>query len=276
MKTVFTFLLFCLLSSPLFGDHLSSFELIQELSRAQNFNGAFQGNLQSVRSLKALEEAYQNESFFTIQQGHSAAEINGLNARVGELLQESASPPSSPNTVNSINQTQARELYRALTEANVTQNEQCYARPGVSLGFCFGRAVIVHAESLLRKVNPNAIKKIWVVGDMGHWGHHVATMVKAEDGGWYVIDNVTGVVKSDQWIQRLTSMGRDSSRPPMIFVTQASRFGPENARVYNTVDLFNQPPSPYNRETDYYSGYFFDYFDWLDTRTVVAPFTDAP
>jgi hypothetical protein len=58
----------------------------------------------------------------------------------------------------------------------------------------------------------------------------------------------------------------------MFFVTQAGRLGPYDARVYSKGDLFNTVTDQFDRDSDYYLGYFHDYFNWIDERGPVIPF----
>ena len=113
------------------------------------------------------------------------------------------------------------------------------------------------------------MKKIWVVGPMsGNWGHHVAYMVRGDNGKWFVIDNVTGLVTHDTWIAKLKQF-KKSNDELMFFTTEASRFGPDSHRTYNTVDLFNVSNSnwsQFDRDSDYYKGFFHDFFEWLDQQ----------
>jgi len=99
----------------------------------------------------------------------------------------------------------------------------------------------VHIRALGADFNmaPDQIRKIWVTGTLKSggitWGHHVATMVKAEGKGWWVIDPVTGLVKADQWVEKLK--GFNPSGDASFFVSDASRFSPYSNLPYRKIDL---------------------------------------
>lgn len=250
----------------------SCFESVMELMEVDNFNGAGAARFSNASDLAELEGRYGNESLFSIQQRLSNKEIKDQNKNLKRLLKRGDGPVESNGRIPHVTESQAQKLYRAMEDANVYQNEHCYARPDVTIGYCFGRAVVAHTEAILRGVDAAAVKKIWVVGDMNHWGHHVATIVRSKDGGWLAIDNVSGLVPADRWVDSLRRM-QNGNKEVMFFVTQGERIGPYDARTYNLVDFFNTTTARYNREQDYYRGYFHDYFDWLDSREAVTPFS---
>ena len=119
--------------------------------------------------------------------------------------------------------------------------------------------------AIIRDVHPESIKKIWIAGDMGVWGHHVATMVYTEKG-WIVLDtNIGKGISVNAWIDRyMVYKKKDAPQDIMVFVTQAGRYGPYDTRSYNPIDLFNTQSADYNKLKDYYNGYFHDYFEDLD------------
>ena len=150
-----------------------------------------------------------------------------------------------------------------MSNSKVNKNHYCYDTKG-TIGFCFGRATIAHMEAVVRNVNPDAIRKIWIAGDMGVWGHHVATMIKTEKG-WLVLDtNVGHPISTVEWIAKYMPMKMKNTNDIMVFSTQAGRFSPYDTQTYNAINLFNTHSEEFNKASDYYRGYFHDYFEDLD------------
>lgn len=254
----------------------SCFELLDGLvHRSTPVYSSQKSTIESAQNLVELEEAYAYQSFFNLQQGLSNQQIKANNQAVLSLLNKEKITQGRGNKATQIHFDQAQELYQDMIQTPCVRNDSPYQRPGVALGYCFGRAIVAHFHALRRGVDPRSMKKIWVVGKMrGDWGHHVAFMVKGQDNDWYVIDNVTGMVTHDEWIERLKGFqlpGKDI----MFFVTEAARFGPDFDRTYHTVDLFNVSGNQwqqYNKQDDFYKGFFHDFFDWLDKQPTPQPF----
>ncbi len=124
--------------------------------------------------------------------------------------------------------------------------------PEGRIGFCFGRAMAIHLELLRAGIDKRSIRKIWAVGDLAlgslKWHHHVATMVRASDGGWWVIDPMwEGPMKATQWMFRMRWLFAKWPRLPKLeeprlrfFVTRPERFGTELAVKYKREELFNE------------------------------------
>jgi hypothetical protein len=227
-------------------------------------------------TLDDLEQGYGSEGMFSISGRTSNRDILLNNKRVEELLRDEAFAESED--VTRLNRSQAREVYDDMTSTPCVRNDRPYQRQNVAIGYCFGRAIVSHMHALRRGVDPTSMKKIWVVGPMrGNWGHHVAHMIRADDGSWWVIDNVTGLVKHDEWIQRLNGF-KNTNKELMYFVTEASRFGPRKNFTYNTVNLFNVQNRNYDAfdyDNDYYKGFFRDLFEHLDESPNPTPFERA-
>ncbi len=220
-------------------------------------------------SLDDLELGYGSEGFFSIHGRLSNKDIQLNNKRVSELLKKE--PDLESDKVTRLDREQAQTIYDDMVNTPCVRHDGPYQRPGVAIGYCFGRAITSHMHAIRRGVEPQAMKKIWVVGPMrGDWGHHVAHMIRADDGSWWVIDNVTGLVKADQWISSLKTY-KNTNKELMFFVSQASRFGPRENFTYNTVNLFNVTDGNYDffqKDNDYYSGFFKDLFKYLDENPV--------
>lgn len=246
--------------------------MVNRLMSPEAYYGEGATIFSNAANLKELEGLYAGESFFSIQGRLTSPEITKHNKNLLKILKKNPEFIDAENNLTEVTKKQANDLYKALENSNVYENEMCYSRPDVTVGYCFGRAVVVHTEGILRGVDPASMKKIWAVGDLGHWGHHVSTIVRGKDQKWYAIDNVTGVVTVEDWISGISSMKKHGAKTPMFFVSQAERVGPYGPQTYNMMDLFNTSTGHFKRSSDYYLGYFRDYFDWLDKRGSVEKF----
>jgi len=216
-----------------------------------------------AKNLDELEEAYGHESLIDIQRRISNAEIKKQNDHLFSLLKQELDTPAAPEYTRYVTHQEATLVLSKITNSKVNQNHICYD-PDLSTGFCFGRATIGHMEALIRGVHPKSIKKIWIAGDMEKWGHHVANMIKTENG-WLVIDtNLNRAVSPEEWVKTYLPMKTHGAKDIMVFVTKAERFGPYDIGEYTAVNLFNSNTNTFNRENDFYRGYFHDYFEELE------------
>lgn len=137
-----------------------------------------------------------------------------------------------------------------------------YNRPGVEIGFCFGRAAYAHLALLQIGVNKDSIKKIWAVGPMQTaaiaWDFHVATLVKSTDGKWLVIDSFVGQVMTvEQWIQEIDRISQPGHRNRYYF-SSPKKFS-VSLGTYDRIQLgLDLTP-----EQDWYRGYFSDLMKWF-------------
>jgi hypothetical protein len=216
-----------------------------------------------AKNFTELESFYGGENLIEIQRKISDAEILANNAKIKKLAVVGYKVKPMPGKSTFVSETDTKVIYRAMEESNVNKNHYCYDTKQ-TIGFCFGRATIAHMEAIVRNVHPDLVKKIWIAGDMGVWGHHVATMVYTK-GGWMVLDtNIGHAIPVGSWIDRYMPQKQKGSKEIMAFVTQAGRFGPYDNRPYNAIDLFNTQSEDFNKAADYFNGYFHDYFDSLD------------
>ena len=242
-----------------FQDCFKVMESFLEKSASSNHNFV-QSN---VKSLGELEASYGNFSLIDIQKNLSPEKIQESNKKTLELLENSLETDTPDGYTNYLTKEELDLIYKELAQDKVHLNHSCYDPKG-TIGFCFGRATIVHMEALIRGVNPDAIRKIWIAGDMKQWGHHVATMIKGEKG-WYVIDTNNGKpVLAKDWLAFYQPFKNKNAKDIMVFVTRADRFGPYDPQSYTGINLFNSNTSHYERTADFYRGYFYDYFETLD------------
>ncbi len=239
------------------------FELMADIMGYKPIYGSATGNYDKAKNLAELEEMYGGESLIEIQRNIPNAEILANNANVRKLLNAPYKVEEMKGKISSVPTKDTQTIYDAMENSNVNKNHHCYDTKG-TIGFCFGRATIAHMEAIVREVHPDAVKKIWIAGDMGVWGHHVATMVHTEKG-WRVLDTNQGrLVTPDQWIDIYMKEKQKNAKDIMIYITQAGRFGPYDTRSYNAIDLFNTNSDEFVKAKDYFNGYFHDYFQSLD------------
>ena len=238
------------------------FEAMTNIMNYKTHYGPAAQVFSNAKSLKELEGLYGGDNLIEIQRRISNDEILKNNANLKQLLKDPFEPKDIPGKIKAIPMDDANVIYRAMADSNVNKNHYCYDPKG-TIGFCFGRATIAHMEAIVREVHPDSVKKIWIAGDMGVWGHHVATMVYTEKG-WIVLDtNLGRSVDIDTWIATYMPM-KKGKKDIMVFVTQAGRFGPYDSSPYNAINLFNTNSADFKKANDFFSGYFHDYFESLD------------
>lgn len=241
----------------------SCLSLMNDLIGYRPHTGPAASDFLKAKSLNELESFYGGESLIDIQRELSDETIKKYNAHTMELLADDYKIIDIPGKKSYLTNEEADVIYNAMSDSKVNKNHDCYDKDG-TIGFCFGRATIAHLEAIVRDVNPQAIRKIWIAGDMGKWGHHVATIVKAEKG-WYVLDTEIGFVLShEHWVSIYLPLKTPKATEIMVFTTQAGRFSPYDTQSYNAMNLFNTESDDFKKTTDYYRGYFHDYFEDLD------------
>jgi len=109
------------------------------------------------------------------------------------------------------------------------------------VGFCFGRAMLVHSLLLKEGVRPEQIAKIFAVGKLLYkkqlWDFHMATLVRGE-GTWWVVDSLFDkILPHAEWMRRVALFGINREHPEArFFVTDPRKFQPAYA-AYRAYDL---------------------------------------
>lgn len=142
-----------------------------------------------------------------------------------------------------------------------------YQRPGVEIGFCFGRATFVHLALLKMGLYRDSIVKLWAVGTMETpgvtWDFHVATAAYVKDRGWMVLDsNYSEPMTVNAWFNEMREQNERADGKLRLYVSEPNRFGVDTgkySRVQLGLDL--------NRETDWYQHYFVDMMETLAGRS---------
>lgn len=209
-----------------------------------------------------------NENLIRVQQqeteGRSGAEVAEMNRNSfrhleGEIPRATVKASDIVNLIRSYN-------YHPVIGPKAVKN---YEQTGVSIGYCFGRAYYFHKALLALGVSDDAILKAWVVGKIGeNWQFHVATMVRGEDGDWWVMDTV-----SDSWARgvRVKDWYRawmaESSASTRIYFTRPEKFTPALG-AYNPVQL----GYGLDRKKDWYKNYFVDLDAWFASQDALPFF----
>lgn len=245
---LFWALVFLSTTSLAFGSDGACQQLIDQLNKDSR------ALIHETSTLRQIEQDLGEGSLIDLQTSLTTPQIKAANEQVKSALLE---PLPKINTVlaKSITKAQANRLLKVVENHPVigSDHEERYDPEGC-IGFCFGRATVAHKEALRRRVHPEAVRKIWVVGptDAGQWDFHVATIIKGPGTKWWAIDsNYDNAKEVKEWI-KLQEEASDDGRL-MIFVTDARRFTPFMARHYSLIDLVG------DGQSDFYNSYFRDY-----------------
>jgi hypothetical protein len=216
--------------------------------------------IQSQIKARALKkDASEKIDLWQVYKNSSLSETEYNQTQIENLRTEKL-PEPSPGRMTGVSFPFADEVLRFVKEHPLNSREKAFVYdPQGIFGYCWGRAMHIHIELLKRGVDKTRIRKIWALGDFDPvdrklWTNHVATMVKAEDGGWYVIDTLLpeGVIAAEAWYERM-KMSDGSPDPFRIFITSAKKYGAFGTDHY----------APHVIKPDDSYGYFTDLLKWL-------------
>lgn len=183
---------------------------------------------------------------------YTAEQIQRLNER--DIARQLSLPVSSRNPkrrIAVVDRTLANRIYQEVANNPVTDlyNIDKYD-PAGGTGFCFGRAMNVHLESLAQGVLKESIMKAWVHGTLQtgstRWRYHVTAILKGPGRTWWAIDPIMGrVMTLEEWYQSMKSF--DSDGKMRIYFSMAKKFGPSGGQYEKSALL-----------DDYYNDYFDD------------------
>lgn len=273
-------ILLLLLSNSALASWVTTYQEVTEDIKTDHsfYDLANKDLISSSRDFNELEKNYGNEDLKNIYWSAAEDQVIANNENIRNLLNQ-INPEAREVMLDDgkflLSKSEVRKVFRYTSNTRVVKREERYDKDEV-LGFCFGRAFIAHYQAKLRDVHPESIKKIWVVGDMEKWGHHVATMLRSKKG-WMVIDTYTGLLTVEKWMQRMEKDKKRNANKLMFFVTNATRFGHQNNNFFNSIDLFNVPEenllefedkkkAATLKSKDFYKGYFIDFFRELDKK----------
>ncbi len=113
------------------------------------------------------------------------------------------------------------ELFRnRIKNQHVVVNQRNYD-PRQRVGFCFGRALVAHTQSVAMK-RQVPVLKMWVVGRLErgeiNWRYHVTTLVLGCDRKWYTLDTLfSRPLTAAAWVDAMkTSYGADPSNRYLV------------------------------------------------------------
>lgn len=139
----------------------------------------------------------------------------------------------------------AKEVLSAVEDHSMASSKRVFAyQEGGQIGFCFGRALLVHYLLLKAGVPNQDILKIFALGDFllgGQvWRFHVAVMVR-EGQGYLVVDPLYGeVADSKDWMSNIASLEiKHPFSRARFFITDPRKFMPESGKY--TVESLSQP-----------------------------------
>ncbi len=253
----------------LMGDAIASGNQCEAL--IERLNREPRGKVASESTLDLIERSFGSESYIEVRGRLSVRQVNAHNRSVQKALEEPL-PEINTTLALAVTKKQAdlvvdsEQHHPVVGGANYSQYD-----PTGCLGFCFGRATIVHLEAIRRKVHPSALRKIWVVGSMNQrtWDYHVTTIVKAADQSWWSLDSNHGeALPVKEWIA-LQAKDSDDGKL-MVFVSDARRFSPFTPQQYSPMDLLG------DGETDFYNHFFRDYLNYTARQPAPEPFRLRP
>jgi hypothetical protein len=171
---------------------------------------------------------------------------------------------SGPEAV-AITKVQAQKILDKIPTHPVVSDKgsQKFDTPDRQIGYCFGKAAYVHVELLRHGVDPRSIAKMFAIGPLTHtqhnWNFHVATMVKAKEGGWWVIDGLESEVLTLEAWKTLVLGWSQTRKTPLV------RF------YFSDAVKLNPTPGAYSEKTlyvDYYKGFFKELGRWFQKNPV--------
>ena len=164
----------------------------------------------------------------------SAEQVRVRNDFIIQKLNSLPVPKSSSRMVE-LTLAQATAIFdkvRIHSPANIKELERY--DPQARIGFCFGRSMAIHLQALQSGVHKESILKVYAIGNLQSGGisnsYHVATMIRAKGGRWWVLDPRRGEVVLDleSWYQKMRVY--DSSLS--LAITAAERGFVESANPY--------------------------------------------
>lgn len=138
-----------------------------------------------------------------------------------------------------------------------------YNRPGVEIGYCFGRGCYVDLMAMRLGLDRDSIKKIWAVGPMGIWAFHIGDAYLTSDAGWVAVDNVPGyrALSIRNWFAEFKKQNRNGDL--RLYITDADKFTAAMAGPYNKFQMGLTLPG----KQDYYQDYFDHLIEWFEKAT---------
>ena len=149
-----------------------------------------------------------------------------------------------------------QSVYRELVEHPVAKEQNVSPfDPNGDLGYCFGRALLVHSLLRKKKIPQRDIAKLFIVGKLTYrhlmWDFHVTTLVRGQDKGWWAIDSLyEKPLPATEWMKRAENLATNQKRPEVLFALTDPRKFQAGHGSYRAEHLRN--PSIYS----YFKGLF--------------------
>lgn len=200
---------------------------------------------------RAIGRRLMGEMYNDILYDHLPDGVNGdyVNQRILNGLR--AMPLPRTSRIASLDQSAASELMNTVRRLYAPFVAPIVGRnydPQEAMGFCFGRAMVFHLHALRSGIDRQSVRKIWAIGRVvnnqgtlgngrgGTWQYHVATMIRSQDGGWWVFDpaQFSEPVSVEYWVNHMRQ--NSASSVPEIITTPAER-GNTTWGGYQSMDL---------------------------------------
>lgn len=138
---------------------------------------------------------------------------------------------------------QAQNILKKVSEDFTSSSRYIHDyQSGDQIGFCFGRALLIHYALLKSGIPQDDIRKIFAIGDLlvggQNWEYHVAVMVKDSDLGFIVIDPLQPALTGyEDWVKEVEA---HSIKTPYsrirFYITDPRKFLP-NSSIYSLAAL---------------------------------------
>ncbi len=252
-----------------FSDNYTQDQIARK-DRVLELAGFSSGERIALQGSKIVNDSltrYAAENLYADQAKITPEQAEAMNKAVLKQMQIISTENPGTGRKNSINAKEAKEIYEEVTRNPVTRllNVKKYD-PSGQLGFCFGRAMNSHLESLHRGVDNTSIRKVYVVGQMKAlvgdtvWTFHVATAVKNSEGGWWIIDPFFGkAVSLEKWYERMHKHDVDGKL--RVYVTEPQRLTAGKSTRYDKDHLLSS----------WYNGYFKNLFEYYSEKSGKEP-----
>ncbi|MEQ1875163.1 MAG: hypothetical protein ABL958_00865 [Bdellovibrionia bacterium] len=214
----------------------------------QDLIKVFEKELRDAGKVGEATEASENDSAISEK---FAKKNQELFAEIEKIAQ------SEPAT--GVTKAQAQAILDKISKHPIVseKNSLKYDTPSGQIGYCFGKAAYIHVELVRRGIGPNAVAKVFALGPLIHtgrgWDFHVATAVRAAEGGWWVIDGLEPKVMTlDQWRKNVLSWAQSLKTPLVRF-------------YFSDATKLNPTPGNYEARVrePHYKGYFKDLGRWF-------------
>lgn len=173
-------------------------------------------------------------------------------SHVQELNQEMLRPFTQDDSPLNLKQiTLAQNIIDAVEANPVTSSQAVYDfEDGSQIGFCFGRALVIHHMLLKAGVKQEDMRKVFAVGELMFsnqmWNFHVAVMLRDAGGAWMVVDPLQqSPMPLSEWSAAVSSYDIKNPFPRVrYYIADVRKFVPGGG-IYNREALAHVSLSAY-------------------------------